>query len=347
MKPLISILIPVYNVEKYLERCLTSVCAQTIQNVEIVIVNDGSTDNSGKIIEQFISKDHRIKVIHQENQGQSGARNTAISNATGEFISFVDADDWIAPEMLEKCYNRAIITDSEIIMCNMSKAKSITEVLPNESLPEYSTQLNHENFSRIVYAYLFEYPGASLCNKLFKSSLIKKYDCNSVRVPLGEDMILMIKLLSFMPKISYLDESLYYYYVNDSSITHKYAERQIGQFALGIEEIIQISTNNRSIQLVTELLPLIVFRGFSTALFNSYAYNHGFKFLEDNVYKMMDIKIYKEWIGSSDKKSATRFMKSKGNKVHTDIVLSLLSRRHLKMVTFIEWIRFILITRRK
>ena len=110
--PLISVIIPVYNVEKYLRRCLDSVIAQTYQNLEIICVDDGSIDDSGKICDQYAVRDARIKVIHQENQGLSAARNRGLDAAEGEYIAFVDSDDYILEDMYKRCWTNFWITVS-------------------------------------------------------------------------------------------------------------------------------------------------------------------------------------------------------------------------------------------
>ncbi len=102
--PLLSVIIPVYNVEKYLRECLDSVSNQTYQNLEIILVNDGSKDGSAEICKEYLAKDERIQYYEQENQGQSAARNLALSKATGEYITFVDSDDWISLDIYEKCF---------------------------------------------------------------------------------------------------------------------------------------------------------------------------------------------------------------------------------------------------
>ena len=106
MNELISVVVPVYNVENYLEKCVSSITNQTYKNLEIILVNDGSKDNSGAICDDLAKNDSRIKVIHKENGGLSDARNTGINVATGEYIGFVDSDDWIERDMYEQLYKR-------------------------------------------------------------------------------------------------------------------------------------------------------------------------------------------------------------------------------------------------
>ena len=115
--PLISVIIPVYNVEKYLHRCLDSVIAQTYQNIEIICVDDGSIDESGRICNQYAVRDARIKVIHQENQGLSAARNRGLDAAEGEYIAFVDSDDYILEDMYKKMLDKLLNYNVDLCVC--------------------------------------------------------------------------------------------------------------------------------------------------------------------------------------------------------------------------------------
>ncbi len=116
-KPIISVIIPVYNVERDLQRCLDSVIAQTYSHIEILLVDDGSTDNSCMICDRYAGIDSRISVIHQKNGGVGKARNAGLDAATGDYISFVDADDWLEPEMLEKLLQKAQAADASVAIC--------------------------------------------------------------------------------------------------------------------------------------------------------------------------------------------------------------------------------------
>ena len=116
--PKISVIVPVYNVENYISKCIESIINQTYANLEIIIVDDGSTDKSGDICNYYAKKDERIIHIHQENQGMSIARNNALDIAKGEYIGFVDSDDWIEPNMYYTLYDNAIAYDADISMCN-------------------------------------------------------------------------------------------------------------------------------------------------------------------------------------------------------------------------------------
>ena len=117
MNPLISLVIPVYNVEKYLDKCMESVLAQTYDNYEVILVDDGSTDNSGKMCDEYAERDSRVTVYHQKNSGVSVARNVGIENAKGEFISFIDSDDWVDESYLEKLVNAQIKYNADLTIC--------------------------------------------------------------------------------------------------------------------------------------------------------------------------------------------------------------------------------------
>lgn len=140
---LISVIVPVYKVEKYLDRCVQSIVDQTYRNLEIILVDDGSPDNCGAMCDAWAEKDSRIKVIHKENGGLSDARNAGMAAATGEYIAFVDSDDWIEPEMYQRLYDALITTDSDIASCGARRvwldAKPAQEVCATykDSVLEY------------------------------------------------------------------------------------------------------------------------------------------------------------------------------------------------------------------
>ncbi|UOK56378.1 glycosyltransferase [Bacillus sp. OVS6] len=117
--PAISIVVPIYNVEKYLHKCIDSILSQNFTDLEIVLVNDGSTDSCGRICDEYSIKDNRVKVIHKKNGGLSDARNTGIEISTGDFIGFVDSDDWVEPNMYETLYNLCISNSADISTCSI------------------------------------------------------------------------------------------------------------------------------------------------------------------------------------------------------------------------------------
>ena len=128
-EPLISVIVPIYNVEQYLENCINSILNQTYRNLEVILVDDGSPDNCGGICDLYSDKDPRIKVIHKQNGGLSDARNKGLDAATGEYLAFVDSDDTILPEMIDKLYQRIVIDQSDLAFCGYQQVNQKGDVL--------------------------------------------------------------------------------------------------------------------------------------------------------------------------------------------------------------------------
>lgn len=148
----VSVIIPVYNTSLYLEKCLKSLCGQTLEDIEIICVDDGSVDNSVEILEKFAKSDKRIKIIKQKNQGQSAARNTGIKAAKGEYIGFIDSDDWADEKMFEELYKNAKKFDSDISMCNITIFDEPNEIYyTNDSY--MSLDLFNETFENRAFSY--------------------------------------------------------------------------------------------------------------------------------------------------------------------------------------------------
>ena len=142
----ISIIVPVYNTEKYLGVCLDSLISQTYKDIEIICVDDGSTDNSLQILNDYAAKDSRIKILTQKNQGPSVARNLGLEKAKGEYITFVDSDDWVSIDMCEKIYSKAIDTNADLVLFPHSRVTNT-----NISLDDRLQKLQHSVSSNIFY----------------------------------------------------------------------------------------------------------------------------------------------------------------------------------------------------
>lgn len=219
---LISIVIPVYNVEDYLEQCLKSVINQDLNDIEIICVNDGSTDNSLKILKKFASKDKRIRVISKENGGQASARNLGIQEANGKYISFVDSDDFIKEDMFTKLYDVAETNDLDIAMCKVALYDNNSGNI-NHNAWYYKLGV-FENFNRKIFNH--EDTREFTCeisvtpyNKIYKTSLLKE---NNILFPEGlifEDEKFFYDVYLRANKVSIVDEFLYYYRVNRKGST--------------------------------------------------------------------------------------------------------------------------------
>lgn len=221
--PKVSIIIPAYNIAPYLERCLESVRNQTYKEIQIIIIDDGSTDQTGKIADSFAEKDKRFYVIHKENRGVSAARKTGLERADGEYIGFVDGDDYIEPEMYEKLIDLAVEYDADITHCGYQM------VFPDRVDLYHGTgklriQDSHTAVKDLLEGTMVE-PG--LVNKLYRHDLFKgiEYDPEIV---INEDLLLNFLLFHRVYRSVFLDEPLYHYIVRkNSASTSKWNEHKV------------------------------------------------------------------------------------------------------------------------
>ena len=218
---IISIIVPVYNVKDYLQRCVDSLLAQTYTNIEIILVDDGSTDGSGKLCDDLAEREARVKVLHKENGGTASSRNAGFKIASGEYISHVDSDDWVSPEFIEKLHNLAVENDCEISECSYVKTDRQDETInnSNESLTivDTETALKH-NLQGTMF-------GDVVCCKLYKRS------CLTSEFPEGthhEDVFWVYQALSGSKKLVHTSDILYYYYQRtDSKMNLKYSLKRL------------------------------------------------------------------------------------------------------------------------
>jgi len=213
---LISVIIPVYNVEKYLLRCLSSVSSQTYKNIEILAVNDGSKDNSINILSEYLKKDNRLVIIDQKNQGLSGARNSAIKIAKGKYLIFLDSDDYIKEELIEEVYENILKESADIAVYGYDKIKEDGTLIAK---PDFGNNIfEHDEAIKKILSLAIS-PMA--CNKMYKKSLFIE---NNIFYPLRklhEDVGTTYKLFWNAKKIISMSKSYYYWIIRDGSITSK------------------------------------------------------------------------------------------------------------------------------
>ena len=211
---MISVIVPVYNVEKYLRRCVKSVSEQSCTDLEILLIDDGSTDNSGRICDELEKTDRRIKVFHKQNGGLSDARNFGIEHSTGEFISFIDSDDYIHPQMLETLLRLITDENADLAVCSAMDVFEGKEVTQVKSIREFT--LNRVE----SYKYMLRGDGIpSACNKLYKRQTV-----GDVRFPVGklyEDGFFTPQILKRVKKTAVTSKPMYYYFRRADSITTK------------------------------------------------------------------------------------------------------------------------------
>ncbi len=221
---MISIVIPVYNSARYLHRCIASVLEQDFHEIEIILVDDGSSDKSNEICDEYASKDKRIKVIHQSNQGASIARKNGLSIATGEYVSFVDSDDWIAKSYISTLYAMLVKHHVTVSACSVKRVKE-NEVV---NTPESNLQSLLLPFAELMPRF-FKYEFWGFPGKLYKRSTL-----NQITFPkatLSEDYYVMTQLFMKERQMAYTDESLYYYEYHEQSLSHqKLSKRAFEEF---------------------------------------------------------------------------------------------------------------------
>lgn len=208
--PLVSIIVPIYNVENYLERCVHSLINQTYSNLEIILVDDGSTDNSGFLCDKLANIDSRIRVIHQKNKGLSGARNTGLGYISGDFVAFVDSDDWIEQEMLEKMVTFSITHSLPVVECDLVRKEKFQTNSGNSNDYISNIESRKETLLRVIDNKFF-----SVCRRIYSSTILK--GLNFPEGKTAEDVYFTIEVLKRIDKIGYLQVPFYNYFIGDSN----------------------------------------------------------------------------------------------------------------------------------
>ncbi|MFR9018585.1 MAG: glycosyltransferase family 2 protein [Fusobacterium sp.] len=240
MNSLVSVIVPIYNVEKYLRKCLNSIINQTYKNIEIICVDDGSPDNSIDILNEFAEKDERIKIIRQENQGLSGARNTGIDNAVGRYIMFIDSDDWVELNMVELMVNKIERDNLDIVICGQYNhyISKDNEVIKEIDLKKLSNSIFMNYRDYFIENYSFKYPFGSSWNKLYKIKIIRENKLYFAEKRLHEDLLFVFKYISVIKKIGIVKKCLYHYIVTRTdSITNRINKNEIKDVLFTLEEL--------------------------------------------------------------------------------------------------------------
>ncbi|MFS0821564.1 glycosyltransferase family 2 protein [Bacillus sp. 1P02SD] len=228
MNPKISIIVPVYNVESFLQECIESILNQEFKDFELILVNDGSTDRSGNICDEYESKDNRVKVIHKENEGQSSARNRGIDAAKGSFIGFVDSDDWVNKQMFKVLYSNAIEQNADIIACNL---KIFSKDGTSRLYYDNSSDFLYDKRSAMEELYKNEKLTFSPCNKIYKKELLT--DIRFKEGSILEDMDFAYRIIHQADTIYYSAQALYYYRFNENSTMRKvFSKKRLDEYEI-------------------------------------------------------------------------------------------------------------------
>jgi len=254
MNPKLSIIVPIYKVEKYLPKCIDSILSQTFTDFELILVNDGSPDNCGRICDEYAKKDRRVIVVHKENGGLSSARNAGIKLSQGKYIGFVDSDDYIDEKMYEILYNNAELHSSDVVVCDYKKIN----VNDTYDKNRHNNELNISHYTNIealyqLYPQKLEPDMANkgrdvkwniICNKLFKRGIFEKLIFKEGRI--HEDEFIIHQILYNCTKVTYISTILYFYVQSPNSIMRStyskskldkvYALKERADYFMKIEE---------------------------------------------------------------------------------------------------------------
>lgn len=214
MNPLISIIVPIYKVQDYLEKCIESILVQSITDIELILIDDGSPDECGNICDFYVAKDPRIKVVHKKNEGLSAARNTGLDIAKGEYVGFVDSDDWIDQNMYETLINLLIANDADIAQCEFIKTSDEEEIVDNSERYTVEVFSNIESLKNL-------YNEKAISTVVSWNKLYKRVLFENIRFPKGkihEDEFTTHKLLHKAKKLVYTNKIFYYYRQTPNSI---------------------------------------------------------------------------------------------------------------------------------
>lgn len=277
----ISVIVSVYNVEKFIKRCLDSIINQTMNDLEIILVNDGSTDNSGKICDEYAQLDNRITVIHKENGGVSSARNTGLDVATGEWIAFVDSDDYIEKDMYEVLYKTAIEKNVDICACFFKYLTVDNKILfnPTQEQLDMNGKYNSKEFLELIYK--DEYMNG-ICvatwNKIYKKNI---FDNLRFKTKIYEDDELVNQIYIQDIDIFVLNKGFYIYVQNLSSLTNTKFSRKKLVFIDILYDRLNLLKDKKMHKLYEDTVRLFC----NITIEYYFKYNNKDKWEYDNIYK--------------------------------------------------------------
>ncbi len=253
----VSIIVPAYNHENLIEKCIRSIMAQSYKYLEILVIDDGSTDKTGNILDTIADQDLRIRVIHQANSGVSVARNRGIEVATGDYITFIDGDDYVGKTYIEKLVSCAIQNEAEMVICGLTK------VTKNGSILEKIIPGNYESFTHEEWTFRI----SAVCSHLYKKELWDKYGIRFSTGVRGEDMPISLFFSAMSKNIHTIQDCEYFYVQHENSAMHCF--RGLGKYKLPYSAIEEVISTVQSVGLINsqENFELFVMRILATCYF--------------------------------------------------------------------------------
>ena len=254
----ISVIVPIYNAEKYLELCLDSIVNQTLKDIEIILIDDGSTDGSAEICKKYLS-DSRVTYYHKENEGLAAARDDGMLRATGEYVGFVDADDWLKPEMYEKMYIAAKSNDSDVVFCNCQQNKNGYIFTPEMPDGPHDREYILNNILPKTLAYISNRGSKQSirwCNwlRIYKTETLKKHNIRfDRRLRRSQDLQLTYEATLVAQNYYYIEEPLYHNRVVSDSLSRGYTKNMWPLYTYLIEILYKDTENFKEMDLMDQM----------------------------------------------------------------------------------------------
>lgn len=231
----LSIIIPCYNVENYVEKCINSLLQQTLNDIEIIVVNDGSKDNTLKILKKLVKENTNIKLIDKKNAGVSAARNDALKIAKGEYIGFLDSDDWVEKDMFEKMYNKAIKENLDIVASDTNAVYPDKNIIIKSNISQTSTP---QELMLNAYAVIW--------NKIYKKELLDGITFKE-GMTFCEDVLFLYMIYSRVNKVGAIDEALHYYLQREGSLTYTY-DKKLYQLIDSLDNVVEFYKKEKKLK---------------------------------------------------------------------------------------------------
>lgn len=270
--PKISIIVPVYKAENYLRRCVDSILNQTFTDFELILVDDGSPDRSGKICDEYARKDSRIRVFHKENGGVSSARQKGMDEAVGEYTIHADPDDWVEPNMLEELYRKAKEEEADMVICDFFHNDGNKQ--------SYIKQKPSALDNKTVLSELFQQLHGSCCNKLVKRVCYSGKAKFPKEINCCEDLIWCVQVLPLCRKISYVGKAFYHYTVTDGESQSKVISAKRSREDMKMLHTLELLLSSKREAMAAMYKRTVIYvmkRAMKTQAFDSVYFKHNFR----------------------------------------------------------------------
>lgn len=294
--PHISVIVPIYNTEKYIHRCINSILNQSLRDIEIILVDDGSKDNCGQIVDEYQKSDSRIKVIHKENGGLWSARNAGLGIAMGKYISFVDSDDWIEKEMLEKMFDKAEVYKADLVICNYNRVYSDRIEKNRLNIKNEFIEIEQIGFQNYFYYYFFPYiHGHEVWNKLYKREIIvqNKIFFEENKKIFSEDLLFNLYYLCHIKTIYAISNSYYNYLQQENSIMASKKPNLAVKYTELVQRFSNYTKNIGIYKDLRKILPVVFYNLISRGLFAEYSIANNLSTIEKAIIEASKTPIFR------------------------------------------------------